>query len=155
MAWSGSPRGRNLPTGWSSTIQPRILTRDPHCRIHLPGCTLISTEVHHAGDRDDHSDDSLMGVCHHCHSKVTQAQAAAGAAEARARRPRRRPPAPHPGIAPAPPAKPSTTIHPVPPRGVGAGELQITSRVTVDADKNTSSRAVPEDETGAGGPPPD
>lgn len=95
--WSDRPHGRELPSNWR-TIHHRILRRDPHCRLHLPGCTLISTEVDHINDRDDHSDENLQGACHSCHAHKTAAEAAAGRAAARARKPKLRPQRPHPGF---------------------------------------------------------
>lgn len=95
--WADRPTGRDLPPNWRK-IQARILRRDPTCSLRLPGCTVVSTEVDHIVDRDDHSDGNLQGVCHECHMRKTQAEAAAGRAAARARKPKRRAAEPHPGI---------------------------------------------------------
>lgn len=96
--WTDRPQGRALPSNWSRTIRPRILVRDPHCTLRQPGCTLVSTEVDHIGDPDDHSDGNLRGACHHCHAKRTAAQAATGRARARAARPKLRAQRRHPGL---------------------------------------------------------
>lgn len=94
--WASSQRKHELPPDWASRTVPRILGRDPNCRLQLKGCTGRSTEVDHIGDRHDHSDTNLRGVCTPCHSKRTQAQAKAAhhAFYARARRA----PEPHPGV---------------------------------------------------------
>lgn len=73
-AWEGSTRRVDLPPDWSSRIVPRILARDPICTI----CdAALSTEVHHTGDRHDHRDEVLAGVCSRCHKAETAQQAAA------------------------------------------------------------------------------
>ena len=62
-----------MPPGWRSSTRPRILARDPSCKLALVGCTITSTEVHHAiPGRDD--DAALIGVCHSCHAIVTRLQ---------------------------------------------------------------------------------
>lgn len=71
--WTGA--GRKMPSNWSSTIVPRILRRDPVCTE--PGCNQPSTEVDHIGDRNDHRDENLRGLCGPHHRKKTQRQAAA------------------------------------------------------------------------------
>lgn len=86
-----------LPKGWAARIRPRILRRDPRCRLAFRGiCTGKSTEVHHTGEPDDHRDEVLMGVCHECHAHQT-------ALDARAASPafpkRRRSSPTHPGLA--------------------------------------------------------
>lgn len=95
--WADSTRAAHLPPDWPDT-RVRILRRDPHCTLALPGCTLTSVEVDHIGHREDHGDHNLRGVCHHCHTARTQSQAAQARAAARARRPRRRPQPRHPGL---------------------------------------------------------
>jgi 5-methylcytosine-specific restriction protein A len=92
--WSSSTRTTQLPPGWRTRIRPRILERDPTCALHLPGCTVVSTEVDHVGDKHDHSDENLRGLCHPCHTQVTQQQAKA----ARTRKQRTRPTERHPGL---------------------------------------------------------
>lgn len=94
MPWASSQRRAELPPGWSSRIVPRILQRDPTCRLQLRGCTNVSTEVDHIGDKHDHSDANLRGLCHPCHAKRTHEQSLA------ARPSRRRPAERHPGVMP-------------------------------------------------------
>ena len=91
MPWSTSARRADLPTNWRS-LRARILWRDPSCRLRLEGCTRVSTEVDHAGERTDHRPHMLRGVCHSCHVKRTREQAMA------ARPPTNRPPESHPGL---------------------------------------------------------
>lgn len=96
--WSSSTRTTELPPGWRTRICPRILARDPTCALRLPGCTVVSTEVDHIGDKHDHSDENLRGLCSPCHTQVTQQQAAKARAASRARKPRQRPTQRHPGL---------------------------------------------------------
>jgi len=85
-----------LPPGWKTRIVPRILRRDPRCRLRTHCWGAKSTEVDHIDDPADHSDANLRGVCSRCHAHRTGQQ---GAAAMHARRPRReRRPAPHPGL---------------------------------------------------------
>jgi 5-methylcytosine-specific restriction enzyme A len=89
--WSSSTRTTQLPPGWRTRICPRILERDPVCRV----CGInASVEVDHVHDPTDHSDDALQGICTNCHKRKTQREAQAG----RARKSRRRPVEPHPGL---------------------------------------------------------
>lgn len=77
-AWEGSTRRARLPHDWSHTIVPRILARDPVCRV----CAKQrSTQVDHIVAGDDHRDENLQGICADCHRAKTQREAA----EARAR----------------------------------------------------------------------
>lgn len=94
--WASSNRREELPPDWASRLVPRILNRDPDCQLQLQGCTGMSTEVDHIGDKHDHSNGNLRGVCSPCHSKRTQAQARA-AHRAHYQQVRRQP-EPHPGV---------------------------------------------------------
>ena len=70
--WAKSTRRTELPRNWHR-IRKRILQRDPLCTI----CTKdFSTEVHHMGDKHNHTDANLAGTCHACHAKQTARQAA-------------------------------------------------------------------------------
>lgn len=69
-AWAGSTRRSTLPPGWEK-IRRRILERDPICTE----CgEALSTEVHHRGDRNDHSDEMLAGICAGCHNRISSQQ---------------------------------------------------------------------------------
>jgi 5-methylcytosine-specific restriction enzyme A len=90
--WVDAPTDRPLPPEWKRHTRPRILARDPWCRLAYPNvCTGRSTEVDHIGDRYDHTDPNLRGVCPPCHKARTQQQAQA------ARNVRARPRERHPG----------------------------------------------------------
>jgi hypothetical protein len=65
-----------MPPGWRASTVPRILARDPSCRLAYPGCLGASTEVHHLVPFTD-ADWALAGVCRACHMTETQRQAAA------------------------------------------------------------------------------
>lgn len=96
--WANSTRTQDLPHDWAAR-RVRILRRDPHCTLALPGtCTGTSTEVDHINGRTDHDDTNLQGVCSPCHKTKTQTEATAGRAAARARKPRQRPKPRHPGL---------------------------------------------------------
>ena len=72
--WANSNRRQQLPRGWSHTIVPRILARDPICTV----ChNRLSTEVHHVNGPTDHRDDNLAGLCKDCHKAETQKQSQA------------------------------------------------------------------------------
>ncbi|GGK89311.1 hypothetical protein GCM10012284_24110 [Mangrovihabitans endophyticus] len=87
-----------LPPDWASEVRPRILARDPRCRLRTHCWGARSVEVDH-GDLgpDDHSDANLRGVCARCHAHRTGQQ---GASAANERRPKRLRPRDgrHPGI---------------------------------------------------------
>lgn len=76
VAWAGSTRRTELPPDWS-TRRIRVLRRDVLCTLGTTCRGLaLSTEVHHRGDKHDHSLEQLGGVCHNCHVAETQQQAA-------------------------------------------------------------------------------
>ena len=71
--WANSNRRAELPKGWSHSVVPRILARDPVCTV----ChNRLSTEVHHTGTATDHRDSMLAGICRDCHTTATQSQSA-------------------------------------------------------------------------------
>lgn len=76
-AWAGSTRRATLPPDWERRRQ-RILRRDVTCRLSLPVCTILATEVDHIDDPDDHEPPNLRGVCPPCHAQHTKTQAAEG-----------------------------------------------------------------------------
>lgn len=71
--WARSDRRAHLPSNWSS-LSKTILERDPTCQLGYDCCTVTSTQVDHAGDRDDHSPHMLRGVCAPCHGRRTAEQ---------------------------------------------------------------------------------
>src|SRR5690349_6694228 len=79
MSRDSTPRARGtrewrtvpLPPDWDRVIRPRILHRDPACKLHTHCWGAPSTEVDHIGDPSDHSDDNLRGVCQRCHAHRT------------------------------------------------------------------------------------
>lgn len=90
--WRTTP----LPKGWRARIRPRILKRDPTCKLRTHCYGAASVEVDHIGDNADHDDANLRGVCKECHAHRTGQQ---GAAASIAARPTRQRPAPrHPGL---------------------------------------------------------
>lgn len=94
--WASSDRRSELPPDWPR-IRRRVLRRDGYrCTWVEVGvrCSALATDVDHAGERMDHSDESLRSLCEPHHKAKTQAEAAA----ARAAKSRRRPPPPHPGM---------------------------------------------------------
>lgn len=92
--WIGSTRAGRLPAGWETVIRPRILARDPICRIcgRRP-----STEVDHDRPGDDHSDANLQGVCTPCHLHKSGREGGLASAAARKAK-RQRPQEKHPGL---------------------------------------------------------
>jgi 5-methylcytosine-specific restriction protein A len=95
--WKGSNRRAELPADWETAIRPRILARDGYqCTWIEDGvrCTARATDVDHIGDKHDHSDENLRGICDWHHKKRTAAQGNA----ARKRVPEKRRPEPHPGL---------------------------------------------------------
>lgn len=93
--WQGSTRAARLPPHWRTEIRPRILARDPWCRLAYPGvCTGPSAEVDHRLPGDDHSDSNLQGVCQACHADKTKRESAAARWQFRERRAAER----HPGL---------------------------------------------------------
>lgn len=68
--WAGSNRRAELPKDWP-TIRRAILRRDPVCvRCHAAP----STDVDHIGDKHDHSETNLRGLCGPCHASRTGKQ---------------------------------------------------------------------------------
>lgn len=90
MAWRSTP----LPKDWPR-IRARIRERDPYCVECLKhGRRTPTTDVHHLGDRDDHRDEMLEGVCDWHHKRLTSAQANAARKPVRQRRDAEK----HPGL---------------------------------------------------------
>lgn len=76
-AWAGSTRRTELPPDWEKRRR-KVLERDPICTDGRACQGLaLSREVHHTGDKHDHSLEALAGVCRACHTAATQEQAAA------------------------------------------------------------------------------
>src|SRR4051794_7716949 len=81
---NGTPRARGtrewrtvpLPPDWDRVIRPRILKRDPTCKLRTHCWGAKSTEVDHIGNAGDHGDDNLQGVCTKCHASKTGTQGA-------------------------------------------------------------------------------
>lgn len=72
VPWEGSTRRSELPSNWER-IRRHILQRDPICRV----CDkALSVEVDHVGDKHDHGEDNLQGVCSPCHREKTHREAA-------------------------------------------------------------------------------
>jgi 5-methylcytosine-specific restriction endonuclease McrA len=97
MPWDPHARkGRSgLPPDWAR-LRLRVLDRDERrCQIRGPRCTVVATDVDHAGHRDDHSLGNLRSACGPCHRQHTAAQG--NAAKARLRALRKRPEGRHPG----------------------------------------------------------
>src|SRR6187402_2263766 len=67
-----------LPADWDRVIRPRILKRDPTCKLRTHCWGAASTEVDH-GDAgaNVHDDSNLRGVCTKCHAHRTGQQGAA------------------------------------------------------------------------------
>jgi len=96
MAWEGSTRRSTLSRDWP-VRRRRVLRRDPLCVLceQRP-----STEVDHIGDRHDHSEANLRGLCTPCHQGRSGRQGGQAGGQARAARAasRFRPVEPHPGM---------------------------------------------------------
>jgi 5-methylcytosine-specific restriction protein A len=91
--WEGSDRKHELPPDWNSVIRPRILRRDPICRI----ChERLSTQVDHRRRGNDHRDGNLQGICDPCHSAKSSREG--NDAQRAIRSARWRPQPPHPGV---------------------------------------------------------
>lgn len=92
--WEGSTRRQRLPSGWHSTIVPRILARDQRiCHwCGRPG----ADQVDHVRPGDDHRDENLAAIhavpCHRRKSSM-EGHAARNARRGAARHPAER----HPG----------------------------------------------------------
>jgi len=69
-AWATSNRRSELPGNWER-IRRAVLARDDICGY----CTrAVATEVHHIGDKHDHSMQNLSGICGPCHKAITLAE---------------------------------------------------------------------------------
>jgi hypothetical protein len=80
-----------------------VMARDPYCLWgFLPGedgpCYYPSEDVDHMGDANNHSLESLRGICRAHHRIRTASQGVEGRARIRAERPKARPKARHPGF---------------------------------------------------------
>ena len=99
-------------SSWGRPPTPRhirlaVLERDGwQCRLGLPGCTLLATEVDHIAStaelgvtREQVDEDGCQAVCHSCHAIKTAAEHRAGIKTSNARRAARRklPQQKHPG----------------------------------------------------------
>ena len=97
--WANSNRKHELPADWHRTRR-RILNRDktctcPGCPLHPALCHAASTDVDHIGDRHNHDDTNLRGLCSPCHDQRSSQQGL----QARGHGPlRQRPPEQHPGL---------------------------------------------------------
>lgn len=69
-----STRRTTLPPDWP-TIRLPILERDGYRCTHIDAngnrCTAPATDVHHIGDRNDHSDTNLASLCAPHHATET------------------------------------------------------------------------------------
>jgi hypothetical protein len=76
MAWESQSRRRSeLPPDWELNYRKPTMRRAKGlCELRLPGCTYRATDVHHAGDRFDHSLSKLKAACRSCHKKETADQ---------------------------------------------------------------------------------
>jgi hypothetical protein len=76
MVWESQSRRRSeLPTDWETTYRKPTMRRAKGlCELRLPGCTHRATDVHHTGDRNDHSLDKLQAACSSCHKQETAKQ---------------------------------------------------------------------------------
>lgn len=78
VAWEGSTRRTELPPDWERRRR-RVLARpeDQTCTLGTTcGGLALSVEVHHVGNKHDHSLENLAGVCKRCHTEETLRQAA-------------------------------------------------------------------------------
>jgi len=59
-----------------SKLRKEYLKKHPLCKIVLPGCTRLATEIHHSGKKYSEQlwlDTSLfISVCSSCHKKIEQ-----------------------------------------------------------------------------------
>lgn len=91
MTW-----GRGSTRAWR-TLRAQVLTEEPTCYLHYPGCTGTSTQADHVTPRAEGGTDNrhnLHGACKHCHDIKSRAEAARG----RQRRNPKRKLEPHPGL---------------------------------------------------------
>lgn len=64
----GASGWRNMDPRVRARIRAETLARDPECRLGLPGCTKVSTEVDHRVSRRVAGDGptNTQGVCRSC-----------------------------------------------------------------------------------------
>lgn len=76
--WRGA--GGGLGSAWPK-LRAQVLHEEPTCRLGLPGCTYVSTEVDHIQSRKRGGSDvrsNLQGTCMSCHQKKTRGEAVLG-----------------------------------------------------------------------------
>lgn len=98
MAWDTSNRRAELPANWQQLRAQAKQRAHGICEHITDGarCTRQGRELHHTGDKHDHSLDMLEWICTECHKRETWQQARA-AQTAKYVTARRREPEGHPG----------------------------------------------------------
>lgn len=76
--WQGA--GQAYGSAWPR-LRAEVLREEPRCRLGLPGCTVVSTEVDHILPRSAGGSDvrgNLRGVCAACHRRKTHEESVIG-----------------------------------------------------------------------------
>jgi 5-methylcytosine-specific restriction enzyme A len=76
--WQGA--GQAYGSAWPR-LRAQVLREDPRCRLGLPGCTVVSTQVDHILPRSAGGSDvreNLRGVCVSCHRRKTHEESVIG-----------------------------------------------------------------------------
>jgi 5-methylcytosine-specific restriction protein A len=76
--WVGA--GRDYGSAWPR-LRAQVLCEEPRCRLGLPGCTVVSTEVDHILPRSAGGSDvreNLRGACAACHRRKTHEESVLG-----------------------------------------------------------------------------
>lgn len=74
IPWEGSTRRSELPPDWEKRRRSVIARADHICEECKDA---LGKDVHHVGDKMDHSLDNLQLLCGLCHRAITQQQATA------------------------------------------------------------------------------
>lgn len=66
---------RKKQLGKYRIIRKDFLITHPICEVHLVGCTIIATEVHHSGGKENElllDVSKFKATCRHCHDIITE-----------------------------------------------------------------------------------
>lgn len=102
MAWATRPSPQRYNSAAWKAIRLRVITEEPTCTLHLPGCTIRTTTADHIQPVATHphlflTRANLRGACAHCNT-ARAARDGATSTKRNIKANRNRPREQHPGL---------------------------------------------------------